>query len=48
MAAMVQVRKDAADERKLSREKDAEAERRRVAAEERRAADDERKLALEE
>jgi hypothetical protein len=34
MAAMVQPRKDAIEERKLSREKDVEAERSRVAAEE--------------
>jgi hypothetical protein len=48
MSAMVQARKDAVEERKLSREKDADVERRRVVAEERRATADERRLALEE
>jgi hypothetical protein len=45
---MVQARKDAVEERKLSREKDADVERRRVVAEERRATANERRLALEE
>ena len=48
MEAMVQARKDAVEERKLSREKGADVERRRVVAEERRATANERRLALEE